>query len=65
MVDRASRDRMAEAIRSYMDDRITAFELDDVINDVVSADMTVETTRHDLWFCYDDNKDHLVVASKR
>jgi hypothetical protein len=66
MMDRKARDQMAAAIRSYMDDRIAAFEFDGALAEIMRAteDRTVVTTRQALWFCYDDLKDHRIVATK-
>jgi len=57
---------MASAIRSYMDEEITAFQFDDALSDATHAteDETVESIRLALWFVYDDCKDHKIVASK-
>lgn len=67
MVDRAARDRMAEAIRSYMDEGIWAFDFDDLLEDIraTTEDGTVLAARRQLWSCYDDVKDHPLVASKQ
>jgi hypothetical protein len=66
MVDREARGRMAKAIRSYMGEKITAFQFDDALTETTSttADSTVQAIRSDLWFHYDDLKDHKIVASK-
>lgn len=58
---------MIEAIRSYMDDQITAFQFDEMLTEIgcETEDKTVRSVRHDLWFYYDDCKDHNVVASKQ
>jgi hypothetical protein len=66
MIDRQARDRMASALRSYMDERITAFQFDQTLEEVVadSNDTTAKDIREMLWFHYDDCTDHQVVASK-
>lgn len=66
MVDRSARDEMAKAIRSYMNEEITAFQFDDVLDRPMDAttDGTVQATRLALWFYYDDCTDHRIVASK-
>ena len=58
---------MIETIRSYMDDQITAFQFDEMLTEIASEteDKTVRSVRYDLWFYYDDCKDHNVVASKQ
>lgn len=57
---------MAAAIRSYMNERITAFQFDDTLGEIINAtkDETVSIVERTLWFYYDDLKDHRVVASK-
>ena len=57
---------MAQAIRSYMNEEITAFEFDDALDAARSEteDSTVVRVRRALWFFYDDCKDHKIVASK-
>ncbi len=67
MVDRTSRERLGEVIRSYMEDHITAFDLDEELGAIGAAteDKTVQAVVRDLWFYYDDCRDHYVVACKR
>ena len=57
---------MASALRSYMDDEITAFQFDDVLTQIQEAteDETVMSVGSTLWYYYDDCKDHKIVASK-
>ncbi|MCC6490142.1 MAG: hypothetical protein IT364_21835 [Candidatus Hydrogenedentes bacterium] len=66
MIDRKARDEMADAVERYLREESTAFELDDSLTRI--ADGTDDDTVHDiskeLWWCYDDNKEHKVVASK-
>lgn len=64
MVDRTSRNQLSDVIRSYMDDQITAFDLDDNLEAIRAAtnDKTVRTVVRELWLYYDD---HYVVASKK
>jgi hypothetical protein len=64
MIDRNARDRMAATLRSYMGEKITAFELDESLGKVMTEDRTARKVRLWLWFHYDDLKDHKVVASK-
>lgn len=66
MIDRTSRDRLIEVMRSYMDDQITAFDLDEQLSEIRlrTDDKTVQMVAGELWFYYDDCNDHYVVASK-
>ncbi len=56
---------MEEAIRSYMGERLTAFELDEVLSEICekTEDKTVQHVGRALWFHYDDITDHKIVAS--
>jgi len=63
-VDGIARNQMAEALRSYMDDKITAFQLDDALGKVRTGDKTARRIRLLLWFHSDDLKDHKILASK-
>lgn len=67
MIDRAAREQLASILRSYMNEEITAFQLDERLDSFRSFpnDKTVELIAADLWGCYDDLKDHRVVASKQ
>jgi hypothetical protein len=58
---------MIEVIRCYMDDQITAFQFDEMLAEIDSdtEDTTVRAVVRELWFCYDDCKDHNIVASKQ
>jgi hypothetical protein len=66
MVDRGAREQLASILRSYMNEEITAFELDERLDSFrrFPNDETVELIAADLWGCYDDLKDHKVVATK-
>lgn len=66
MIDRKARDQMARAIRSYLDEEISAFKFDEALAQASNAteDRTVQTVARALWFLYDDCKDHKIVASK-
>ncbi len=57
---------MVAIIESYLDEKITAFELDDQITQVAGAtkDETVHHVREMLWYYYDDCRDHKVVLAK-
>jgi hypothetical protein len=64
MIDRAARDKVIATFEAYLDDRITAFEFDDRLQDIDSEDRTVNEVVHAAWFHYDDCKDHKVHLSK-
>lgn len=64
MIDRAARTELAEFIRAYLDERLTAFEFDDAIFDLETDDPTVNAVVDKLWYFYDDIKDHKVHATK-
>lgn len=66
MIDRAARTKMAGIIRDYLDDRLTAFEFDDALDDLwdQTDDQTVQGLVRRLWYFYDDIKDHKVHATK-
>jgi hypothetical protein len=66
MIDRKARNAMVKTIRAYMDEEITAFQLDDALLEVSSetADETVQTIAKALWYFYDDCKDHKIIAGK-
>jgi hypothetical protein len=50
-----------------MNEEITAFQFDEQLDEFrcSSSDKTVKSIARDLWGCYDDLKDHKVVASKQ
>lgn len=58
---------MAETIQSYLDERITAFQLDEVLSEISisTEDPIVKNTADLMWGYYDDLKDHKIVASKQ
>jgi hypothetical protein len=63
MIDRKARDQMCKAIRSYLNEETTAFQLDNSLCDanIGTKDRTVTTVMRALWFhC----KDHKIAASK-
>jgi hypothetical protein len=64
MVDRVARDRVIAAFEDFLDEKITAFELDGRLQEVDSADQTVKEVIHVAWFHYDDCTDHKVCLSK-
>lgn len=57
---------MEAAIRSYMDERLTAFQLDETLSEISAKtdDKTVQHVGDALWFHYDDITDHKIVASQ-
>jgi len=65
MVIREDREKLIELINKYLYEEITAFEFDEKLFDSKnSKDKTVEQLKMQLWQCYDDCKDHKIVASK-
>gem|GEM_PF-765435 len=66
MVDRAVRNGMAEAIRSYMNEESTAFALDEALSTLMRGckDETAGRVAIQMWFHYDGIKDHKIVAGK-
>lgn len=64
MIDREARDKVIEAFEDFLDDRVTAFEFDDRLQDIDSADETVNEVIRAAWCHYDDCTDHRVCWSK-
>lgn len=66
MMDRNAREQMADAIRSYMEEKTRAFEFDNMIAEAANGtlDKTVQIIAEELWFHYDDLVNHKIVASK-
>jgi hypothetical protein len=66
MIDRAARNQIAGAIRLYLDDKITAFQFDDVIQEASckTKDKTAQEMVQALWYYYDDVTDHKIHATK-
>lgn len=66
MVDRDARDKLADLIDSYLDERITAFEFADAERGITSKtkDRTVVHVAWALWHFYDDLEDHTVHMPK-
>jgi hypothetical protein len=58
---------MSEAIRDYMAEKITAFQLDDSLFAIAgeTQDGTVKIVAESMWFHYDDCKNHKIVATKQ
>lgn len=65
MIDRDTRDRMAVVVEDYLGEKISAFAFDDQLTELSAKtkDETVKRIAHELWFHYDDCKDHKVVLS--
>ncbi|MBK1833553.1 hypothetical protein [Roseibacillus ishigakijimensis] len=55
---------MISVLESYLDDQITAFELDEKLQRIHSEDGMVDEVSHVLWLHYDDCRDHKVRLSK-
>ncbi len=66
MVDREARDKLADLIESYLDERITSFEFADAQVEITSKtkDRTVSHVAWALWHFYDDLEDHTVDVPK-
>jgi hypothetical protein len=64
MIDRKARNDVIAAFDDYLDDKITAFEFDEQLQDIETNDQTVGRVIHAAWFHYDDCKDHKVCLSK-
>ncbi len=65
MVDFEARRTLAEVIRHYLNEELTAFQFDDLLQPFYeNADSTVQAVSKSLWHLYDDCDDHLVVADK-
>jgi hypothetical protein len=66
MIDRAARNQIAGAIRLYLDEKITAFQFNDVIVEASckTKDKTAREMIQTLWYHYDDITDHKVLATK-
>lgn len=65
-IDRQARNRLANTIRRYQDEILTAFAFDEEIQAIraETADTTVRFVVDALWFHYDDCKDHLAGLCK-
>jgi hypothetical protein len=66
MIDRPARDQAAAALKSFMNEEITAFQLNDRLfagaNPV--RDETLQSLSWAVWSHYDDIQDHKIVATK-
>jgi hypothetical protein len=65
--DRDARDRMADAVRAYMNGEITAFDLDDALAAATddTRDKTADAAKLLLWDHYGDVGDARVAASRK
>ena len=66
VVNRSDRDALVEVINEYLEEKINAFTLDERLSKIEARtdDPTVQWVRAQLWYCYDDCKDHQVVGDK-
>ncbi len=65
MVDFEARQKLAEIIRQYLNEELTAFQFDDLLQQFYeNSDSTVQGVSKHLWHLYDDCDDHFVVADK-
>ena len=64
MIDRVARDRVIEAFEDFLDEKIMAFEFDERLQEIDSADQTVNEVVRAAWFHYDDCTDHKVRWAK-
>ncbi len=64
IVDRQKRDVLIGAINRYLDGKTTAFEFDDEIFGIESDDPAISYIVRQLWYFYDDCKDHTVQLAK-
>lgn len=65
IVDRASRDALAQLVEQYLDEKISAFQVHEAVERFYSSpDATVRWVAAELWYFYDDCIDHLVVMQK-
>ena len=66
MIDRKARDAMADAVQSFMDQKIGSREFDDMVFDIArnSHDQSLAAIRDALWWFYSDTEDHKIRAEK-
>ena len=60
MIDRISRDKLAETLRQYVSGRITNDTLDDL--NINNEDFGVKAIKDASWFLYDDMYEHKAVG---
>ena len=65
MIDRQARDRMAGAVRAFMDEKTGAFQFQETLVEIASSteDYTVRDIDLMLWGYADEYEDHKIVAS--
>lgn len=63
MIDRTSRDKLAETLRQYVSGRVTNDTLDDL--KINNKDHGVEAIKEASWFLYDDLYEHKAVGKNR
>ena len=65
MINRECRNKLIDAIKSYINEEITAFRFDEIIMDEIETeDSTVNGIINLLWYFYDDCHDHKVHLIK-
>lgn len=65
MIVRQDRQKIVDLLQLYMDEKITAFTFDDELCKLYhSKDHTAAWTAQQLWYYYDDIKDHKIHATK-
>jgi hypothetical protein len=64
IVDRPNRDAVIAAVNRYLNGETTAFQFDEEIFGIESDDPSVRHAVCQLWYFYDDCKDHKVQLSK-
>jgi hypothetical protein len=66
MIDQTAQKEMADVIRAYMNEEIKAFAFSDALDkiDEQTEDRTIKVLVKHLWCCYDDLKNHKIVATK-
>jgi len=63
MVDRASRDRLAENLRHFAAGLITNDEYEDrILESRRTGDKAIEEIFHQVWYCYDDLSEHRLTG---
>jgi len=63
MIDRTSRDKLAETLRKYVSGRVTNDMLDDL--EINNEDFGVKAIKEASWFLYDDLYEHKAVEKNR
>lgn len=65
MVVREDREKLIQYLNEYIDGKIKSFEFDEKIGSLYHCgDKTVSDIAFDLWFEYDDIRDHKIRATK-